>query len=223
MVFTFGLLLTACLVARRKHEIEKIARTIVNIYGRGCMVIVSPWVKVQRDNLQLLKGPCIVAANHLSMLDLTCLPFLPDKNMCMLVKSWPATTPFMGLFVRRAGYINTDELTFAEIVRRVEEEIIKKSIIVVFPEGSRSPDGTLKRLRAGAFKLAVTSGLPVYPLRYIGTHKAFPKEKFMLYPATITMRLYDRILPPKDDPESSDHWAHKQLRQQVKACLQEAA
>jgi 1-acyl-sn-glycerol-3-phosphate acyltransferase len=222
IVFSFGLLEAIYFFARSKHQAERSARIIAYLYGRGCMFIVSPWIKVRRENLGLLQIPCIVAANHLSMLDLTCLSFLPERNICIMIKSWPAATPFMGRFVRAAGYINADQLTFTEIRRRVEKEIARKSVIVIFPEGSRSPDGSLKRLRSGAFKLAIATGLPIYPLRYRGTDKALPKGRPMFYPAAITMRLYDKILPPKAELASPDHGAHKRLRQQVRACLQEA-
>ena len=223
VTLSFALILLFYQISRQKDRLELTARIMANIYGRGCMLIVSPWVKVKTENLRALHAPCIVAANHLSMLDLTCLSFLPEKNMCVLIKSWPADMPFMGLFVRKAGYINIDELSFAEVARRIDEEIKKQSMIVVFPEGSRSSDGKLKRLRSGAFRLAVKTGLPVYPLRYSGTNQAFPKGSFSIRPARVTMRLYGKIIPPQSNNELYDSRAHKQLGHQVKACLQEAA
>jgi 1-acyl-sn-glycerol-3-phosphate acyltransferase len=86
----------------------------------------------------------------------------------------------MGLFTKKANYINVDELSIVQILDRVKEEISKKSVLVVFPEGRRSPDCKLRRLRSGAFKLAVLTGLPVYPLRYIGANSALAVGSFKL-------------------------------------------
>jgi 1-acyl-sn-glycerol-3-phosphate acyltransferase len=220
LLFSFAWLLLICSVAGQNGKVETMARRMVNLYGRGCMLIISPWVKITKENLHILHPPCIVAANHLSMLDLTCLPFLPENNLCLVIKSWPAEMPFMKLFIHKANYINIDKLGFMEGARRIDEEIRKKSVIIIFPEGSRSADGKLKRLRSGAFRLAIEKKLPIYPLQYIGTDSAFPKGQFTLYPARITMRLHDKILPPAASDEAHNDWTHKRLNYQVKACLQ---
>jgi 1-acyl-sn-glycerol-3-phosphate acyltransferase len=219
---TFSCLALLYALIRQNYKTEKLARDFMYLYGKGCMGIISPWVKVKKINIQSLTTPCIVAANHLSMLDLTCLPFLPESNICVMIKAWPAKLPLMGMFVKKANYINVDELSAAQILDRVKDEISKKSVLVVFPEGRRSPDGKLRRLRSGAFKLAIATGLPIYPLRYTGTNNALPVGGFKLYAAEITMRLFAKV-SPQAFTEADERRAHKHMAVCVKARLQEAA
>jgi 1-acyl-sn-glycerol-3-phosphate acyltransferase len=64
--------------------------------------------------------------------------------------------------------------------------------VVVFPEGTRSRDGSIGEFRPGAFYLAQKSGAPVVPVYIDGGCRAIPKGGFRVRPADLLVR----VLPP---------------------------
>lgn len=50
--------------------------------------------------------------------------------------------------------------------------------VLIFPEGTRSPDGRIRRFKTGAFILAIEHRTPVLPIVVSGTNKALPKYSF---------------------------------------------
>lgn len=75
-------------------------------------------------------------------------------------------------------------------------------LVVVYPEGTRSPDGRLYRGRTGAVRLAVTAGVPIIPVGMIGTDKVQPIGARM--PRPLTGRITVRFGKPLDFTGRSD-------------------
>jgi 1-acyl-sn-glycerol-3-phosphate acyltransferase len=75
--------------------------------------------------------------------------------------------------------------------------------VVVYPEGTRSPDGRLYRGRTGVARLALVAQVPVIPVGVIGTEKVQPIGSFMpqLHPGGLTIRFGAPLTftgPPED-------------------------
>jgi 1-acyl-sn-glycerol-3-phosphate acyltransferase len=66
--------------------------------------------------------------------------------------------------------------------------------IVVFPEGTRSPDGWVQRFRHGAARLAIEMGMPVVPIAIVGAYAAMPKGRSWPRPGRPPIRM--RFGPP---------------------------
>jgi 1-acyl-sn-glycerol-3-phosphate acyltransferase len=65
----------------------------------------------------------------------------------------------------------------------------QKLTMVLFPEGTRSPDGLLKTFKKGAFVLAVQGQVPLVPAAVIGTRDVMPKGSWRVRRAPITLRI----------------------------------
>ncbi len=89
---------------------------------------------------------------------------------------------------------------------------------VLFPEGTRSPDGRLKDLRAGAFQLALSGGLPVQPVAILGSHRVWPKG--LSYPRQCGEILV-RVGEPIDVSEFKGSPGRKALAERVRAAFGE--
>jgi 1-acyl-sn-glycerol-3-phosphate acyltransferase len=87
------------------------------------------------------------------------------------------------------------------MLKLCRETLAQGNSIMMFPEGTRSPDGRLRRFKQGAFELAKDAQRPILPLIISGTSNALPKRGFVLkgrHPITI------RILDPIPYTEFAD-------------------
>jgi 1-acyl-sn-glycerol-3-phosphate acyltransferase len=64
---------------------------------------------------------------------------------------------------------------------------------VVYPEGTRSPDGRLLPFKKGAFIMAMDAGVPVVPVTISGGTAVMPKGKMSVLPATIRITVHEPI------------------------------
>lgn len=147
-------------------------------------------------------GPLIVASNHASNADpLLIASWLTPalgRPIHWLAKEealhWPVAGAIMranGAFGVRRGAADVEAFRTA---RRVLDE---GRVLALFPEGTRSPDGALRRGKDGATLLAVRTGAPILPVAIGGSHRFWPKGGFMRPGA----RLVLRIGPPFSLPE----------------------
>jgi 1-acyl-sn-glycerol-3-phosphate acyltransferase len=111
--------------------------------------------------------PCIVVANHPSLLDFIVL--LQDfPNAVCLYKSRSLDNPVLSSFVQVAGYIEgMDGTTRASkrIISSCCERLAQGHHVVFFPEGTRSESAsTVRKFRAAAFHAALRCPAPVQPV-----------------------------------------------------------
>ena len=128
-------------------------------------------------------SPCVIVCNHQSTLDILLALKLP-VNARWLIKGWPFKYPLMGELNKLCRHIQVDEdeaETDPDRPRGYEQALnyLKEGVsVLVFPEGSRSPDGEIHRFKNGAFVLAVDAQVPIVPVIFEGTgacvHKGSP-------------------------------------------------
>ncbi len=156
-------------------------------------------VKVHVSGQEVLdpQGVYIFAANHQSQFDIpvveTALP--REIQIRWLAKKSLFKIPFFGWAMWAAGYIPVDRKNPREGLKSLIEAVEKVrqgASVVIFPEGTRSPDGRLLPFKGGGFVLAVKSGCPVVPVAICGTHKIMPKGRLVARPGTV----YVKILSP---------------------------
>lgn len=122
-------------------------------------------------------GGLLIIANHQSHLDPPLLGVaIRDRNMAAiaregLFKHWP-----MGLLLRGLGCIAIKEDEGdAGAIRSAIAQLKAGRVVVIFPEGSRSPDGALKHFKRGVWVLLARSGVPILPAAVEGCYDAFPR------------------------------------------------
>jgi len=86
--------------------------------------------------------------------------------------------PVLAQGMRAAGIIEVDReargAIHQKVNRQAKELIDKKRSLIIYAEGTRPRDGSLKPFKKGAFTMAISSGLPVLPVTIHGTYEAFP-------------------------------------------------
>jgi 1-acyl-sn-glycerol-3-phosphate acyltransferase len=134
-----------------------------------------------RDKLPW-RGPAVLVANHLSMLDILVLYglFRPFK---WVAKAELFKLPFVGWNMVINDYVpiwRGDRESVRRMMERCRAHLARGTPILLFPEGTRSRDGHLQPFKDGAFRLALDAGVPVIPIAISGTSEALPKNGLVL-------------------------------------------
>jgi len=134
-------------------------------------------------------GGVIVAANHVSFLDIPLLAYSLIRHANFIAKKELCTIPVLGTLLRLLGAIPIDR---EKIDRPAIREIIKKlnsgNVVVIYPEGTRSLNGKLQAGKPGVGFIVRLSGKKVVPAAIIGTDKAMPSGSWFLRPYPVTIR-----------------------------------
>ena len=147
-------------------------------------VWLNPFWKVTvtgRDRIPW-SGPAVIVANHLSILDILVLYglFRPYK---WVSKASIFKVPFVGWNMRINDYVGLkrgDRESIRQMMAHCRAHLAAGSPLMIFPEGTRSPDGVLQPFKDGAFKLACEADCPVVPVAISGTYDGLPKHGIML-------------------------------------------
>ena len=145
-------------------------------------------------------GPCIVVANHSSILDIVVFCSVKFKDAVFLSKGWPTRIPLMNKYLKAAGNVIFDENTsFEELCSLVQKAFNKNLKVIVFPEGTRSEDGTVKRFHKGAFLLAQKLGVPVLPVCVKGLDKTIKKNSVIVRSCDVKITVMNKIVIPDEE------------------------
>ncbi len=124
----------------------------------------------------------VMVANHQSLLDILVL-FRLFAHFKWVSKVENFRVPFVGWNMTLNRYIRLKRGDRESVVRMLGEcrrTLSAGSSILMFPEGTRSPDGSLRAFKTGAFELALETQRPILPIVVEGTSQALPKRGFVL-------------------------------------------
>jgi 1-acyl-sn-glycerol-3-phosphate acyltransferase len=140
----------------------------------------------------------IFMSNHASNIDPPLLiPLLPRRTS-VLVKKELFRVPLLGAAMRMADLVAVDrqnrDAAIASV--RAAAQVVNKGLdMTIFPEGTRSRDGSLLPFKKGPFYLAMESGVPLVPVTLAGTHEVWPKGRFAIRPGPVTVTFHEPIDP----------------------------
>jgi 1-acyl-sn-glycerol-3-phosphate acyltransferase len=121
----------------------------------------------------------IFMGNHLSFLDAPLLVTVIGRPVRFIVKRFVFRIPVLGLGMNFAGYVPLDKAGAGEGRKRIARaaELIKTRgySFLIYPEGTRSWEGTLLPFRRGGFFLALETGVPIVPVSVHGTYELMPR------------------------------------------------
>jgi 1-acyl-sn-glycerol-3-phosphate acyltransferase len=148
----------------------------------------------------------ILVSNHSSLLDIpgiiSACP-LPVRFMAKKSLTW---VPVFGWLLYLAGHIliNRESVRSALKSLKKASSLLRDGIsIVVFPEGTRSPDGGVKEFKRGAFLLAQQAKFPIVPVSIGGSFKMLPRNGWCLWPGTLNIRMGKPISNRDPSPRAS--------------------
>lgn len=161
------------------------------------------------------RGPAVLVANHLSLLDILVLYalFRPFK---WVAKGELFRVPFIGWNMALNDYVRIwrgDRESARRMMAQCRRHLARGAPVLLFPEGTRSRDGRLQPFKDGAFRLALEAGCPVVPIAVAGTFDSLPKSGVVLRrPMRARVQVLEPIAP-------ADHPSVAALRDAARAAL----
>ncbi len=160
------------LALRRRPALER-ARRCQTIVGHGFRLFLGG-LRLTRTlvfrprtvTLELPDGPFVMIANHPTLIDVTAIMAVVPR-ICCVAKRPLFESPLAGPLLRACGHIEGGDggLTDGAIVmEQAAKRLAQGQPVLIFPEGTRSPAGGLRRFKPGAFEIALRAGVPVVPL-----------------------------------------------------------
>ena len=171
----FAVMIPVTWILRDVRPMYAVARVAVRVILRlaGVRMEVSgpdPWLAPQ---------PCIYVANHTSNVDPPAVfPYLP--RVVIIGKAAVFRWPLLGHALKLAEFIpvQRDEADSRRKALDAGVERLRRGLsLLIFPEGTRSPDGKLLPFRPGPFTMAIETGAPVVPITVAGTGEIMSKGK----------------------------------------------
>jgi 1-acyl-sn-glycerol-3-phosphate acyltransferase len=137
-------------------------------------------------------------ANHTSNLDPPIITGVLGRHISIMTKQELFKIPLFGRAMHASGFVavnRRDRRSAIESVRAAVRVLQSGQSMLVFPEGTRSPDGKLLPFKKGPFHLAMEAGVPVVPITIVGSHEAWPKGSVRLRAGEVVVHFHAPIDP----------------------------
>ncbi len=122
------------------------------------------------------EGPIIIASNHAAHMDPPYLSQIMDRQLHMMAKEELFKVPILGSYIRALAAFPVKRGTADRAALREAVDRLKQGhVLGIFPEGTRSPDGTLGEAEKGFALIARQTGAPIVPVAMVGTNLVLPK------------------------------------------------
>jgi 1-acyl-sn-glycerol-3-phosphate acyltransferase len=161
-------------------------------------------------------GACIIAPNHVSYGDPIWITIPIKRRVYYMAWDKPFEVPMLGGLMRVFGAFPIRLESVDPKAQREAVEAIKQGrALVIFPEGGRSTDGKPAEFKMGAFRLALTQGVPIVPVSIDGGYAIWPVGRLLPRPGRLRITYHPPIRVEKIDANGG--------RQQLKARARQLA
>lgn len=161
----------------------------VLLHGFSCFwgslyIWLQPWWRVTWEGKDHIKKDqaYVLVSNHQTLIDILVI-YSMFRHFKWVAKNSLLKVPFVGWNMALNGYIivkRSDAKSQIKMMKHAERTLKSGSSIMMFPEGTRSADGTLGRFKRGAFILSEIADVPVIPIALHNVDKAVRKNSWWL-------------------------------------------
>lgn len=173
---------------------EPASSRVMRWWGRA-FIRLGGWTVATQGAENLPREGAILVTNHQSLVDIPLVLTAFDREVRFLAKRELGRVPLFGRSMRAAGNLFVDRDDPRDAVRVIREAggaMRRGAMVIIFPEGTRSVDGSIGEFKPGAFFIARKTGAPLVPVYIGGGAAALPKGTFIARPAPLVAR----VLPP---------------------------
>lgn len=183
--------IVSSLFDRRGHFAHRCAR------AWSWLILKTTGVRVRVHGLErIVPGRTYVfVSNHQSIYDIPVIFASLPFQLRIIAKESLGRFPFLGWHLRRAGHrlVDRKRPDRVGILEWAASLPGKGASLIVFPEGTRSPDGRVGPFKAGAFLLALQAGLPIVPVSVVGSRHVMTKGHLTTRPGRVRLIVHEPV------------------------------
>ncbi len=160
------------------------------------LILLTTGVRVRVEGLERLprNGAYVFVSNHQSIYDIPILFWTLPFQLRIIAKASLGRFPVLGWHLRYTGHLLVErERAGAATLAQVAALMDGGRSLVVFPEGTRSPDGGVRPFKRGLFLMAIEAGLPIVPVSVAGSRHVMLKGRLMTCPGMVDVVVHDPI------------------------------
>lgn len=161
------------------------------------LILATTGVHVEVSGLERLTPGTtyIFVSNHQSIYDIPIIFWNVPWQLRIIAKASLGRFPFLGWHLSRTGHLLVDRRRPDPlgILKRWKGLVSRGLSLIVFPEGTRSADGTVGRFKGGSFLLAIQAGLPIVPISVSGSRHVMLKNRLMTCPGRVRLVVHDPV------------------------------
>lgn len=176
------------------------------------LILKTTGVRVTVSGLEHLHSgrSYVLASNHQSIYDIPIIFASVPLQLRIVAKESLGRIPFMGWHLRRTGHLLVDRRNPGpDIVQKMRRLVSESHSLIVFPEGTRSEDGSPGRFKRGSFVVAIEAQLPVVPVTVIGSRFVMQKGRLMVRPGDVRLVVHPPVATEGVDREEVSAFAER--------------
>lgn len=171
-------------------------------FGHRCartwawLILKTTGVAADVQGLELIEPhrSYVFASNHQSIYDIPILFASLPVQLRIVAKESLGRFPFLGWHLRRTGHLLVDRRNPGpDIVTKMRRLVSEEHSLIVFPEGTRSVDGSVGRFKKGTFVVAMDAQLPVVPVSVAGSRHVMRKGRLMVCPGRVRLTIHPPV------------------------------
>lgn len=187
--FFVGTGITLCFAPFSKNKV-KLFQAAACLWANFLMSFSG--IKVLARGLENIprNQPLILVSNHQGAADIPILLAYIPIRFRFAIKKELFRIPFFGWYLRKAGYFSIDREVILSAYKTLETiiEILKAGeSVLIFPEGTRSRDGSLGKFKRGSLMAALKAEVPIIPIAISGTYNIMPRGTYLINPKEVKL------------------------------------
>jgi 1-acyl-sn-glycerol-3-phosphate acyltransferase len=222
LIFTLPFLLWTKILDKQGKEDQriKVVNKTASVWSRS--VVNLSGAKVTVEGLENLpEGPVVFIGNHQGNFDIPILLSFIDKPKAFIAKIETLKLPFVSSWMRQMRCVFMDRNDIRQSITAINQGVqyLKEGYsLVIFPEGTRSGSIEMGEFKAGSFKLATKSGVPIVPIAINGSYNIMGKKSLIVKPAEVSVKILKPIETAKLSKEELKN-LHDRVYEEIRAVI----
>ena len=167
-------------------------------------------------------GGGLMLSNHQSNLDPVLVGLASDRRLNYVARKTLFKFPPLRWLINSLDAISIDrEGTGLDGLKETLKRLKRGEIVLLFPEGTRTPDGEVHAIKPGFCAVARRSGVPILPVALDGAWHAWPRQRKLPQPAVIHVQFGEPIAPEQIKAMNDDELV-AEVERRIRECHAQA-
>lgn len=192
---------------------------VSRVWARSVLFVCGIKIEVKGMENLSLDGPTVLVANHQGNFDIPVMVSALPFNFRFMVKQELFRIPMFGWYMKNRGDVSIDRGSPRNAIialKKISEMVKKGEPVLIFPEGTRSMDGSVGEFKRGSMIVAMNANARIVPIAISGSINIQKRGTLMVNPSVVHVNIGEGIdLKGKGDTTGKEAELLAEIRQKV--------